>query len=70
MNTIKKITGKKKNIHINIVQRPDGNYMLEHFERKFDPEEGGHYTTQVMHPSGIYADLSTAVEEAKRLLSV
>ncbi len=58
-------------LRIEVVKRGDGNYSLRSFVKKFDLEEEVHYEVECLpSPSGIFANVSLATAEAKRLIDL
>ena len=56
-------------IIIKIVEREDGFYSLQRFEKKYDDEEGCEYTVRIFpDPVGVFGDISSATKEANRLI--
>ena len=56
---------------IELVQDANGCYLLKKFIRLYDEEEEKHYVTRELpDPSSRFADRSSAVNEAQRLLKI
>ena len=69
MKKIERIASSDEKKFIEILQKEDGSYALQRFARKYDREEESEYEIRELpDPEGKFADLSTAIDEAKRLL--
>jgi len=54
-----------------VFQLDDQSYAIRRFAKKFDPEEDVHYEIEILpHPASRFADLQTAIEEARRMVEV
>jgi len=71
MEKVKRIYSDCDNRIIEIVKDNDGSYLLHEFARKYDAEEEVTYEIRVLsNLGGRYGYLSSAIEEAKRVLGV
>jgi len=69
MKKIERIASSDEKRFVDILQREDGSYSLQRFVQKYDSEEESEYEIRELpDPEGKFADLSTAIDEAKRLL--
>ena len=56
---------------VDVVLQDDNTYSLQRYLRKFDSEEDIDYIVRELpDPTGRYSDLSTAINEAKRILKI
>ena len=70
MKKIKRIVSGNGKTFVDIVEHQDGSYSLQCFVWKFDAEESKEYLIRSLpDPTGRFADLASAVCEAKRLMN-
>ena len=69
MKKVERIASKDEKNFIHVLEQEDGSFSLQKFVKKYDSEEDSEYEIRVLpDPDGKFADLSTAIAEAERLL--
>lgn len=69
MTTVERVYSDIQDKRIDVVETSDGVFELFLFSKKFDVEEDVSYEVRVYpNPAGKFGDLSTAIDEAKRLI--
>tara|TARA_Y100000310_G_scaffold247516_1_gene253118 strand:+ start:1858 stop:2082 length:225 start_codon:yes stop_codon:yes gene_type:complete len=69
MTTVERVYCDIQDKRIDVVETSDGVFELFLFSKKFDVEENVSYEIRVYpNPAGKFGDLSTAIDEAKRLI--